>query len=471
MLAVGGPDSFVEGCSPVYHSTGGESVEPCGPPRRCPVGAVGHVGCLPGPRGYSRSLFLESLGLWRVSTLGGPNAVPVVLRPARAVPGTTMYNRTPHAEAESGSRLRVLHILAQLRASGAEVMLQVAAPYWRAAGVELHALETAEVPGHYGPQLEDAGYQVLRLPLGKGPADVRNLRDLIRSGRYDVVHIHREQADLICSLAARLAGAPAVVRTVHHIFPYRGRLRYRKMLERSLNRSLGTRYLCNSTSGSRNERQALRNPHRLVFNWYDDRLYRPPTRDERAEARRELGVEDDIAFVSIGGCAPYKNHDLILRALALSPGIRYLHVGPEPDDTERGLARALQVDDRVDFLGIVPAVRPVLYAADAFVMPSTIEGFGVAAIEAMASGVPTILSDQPALCDLKGRVPGMWVPLDVNALADAMRAMAERPEEERLEEGRRASHVVRGLFGAQRGAEGYLAAWKDALAASRAGGS
>ena len=360
--------------------------------------------------------------------------------------------------------MRVLHILAQLRASGAEQMLRVAAPHWQAAGLEMDVLETTAEPGHFREALEAVGYTVRRLPLDTRPSDVIALRNLIREGDYDVVHVHPEGADLIPVLAARLAGTPAIVRTVHHIYPYEGFLRGRKRLERRISRALGTRHICNSRSGSDNEKSTLRNPHRLVFNWYDEDHFRPPTGQQRARAREAFGLDDDeIALVSVGGCAKYKNHDLILRALARTPDVLYLHAGPEPDDSERRLAAELGVADRARFLGVVPDVVEVFHAADGYLMPSTIEGFGVAAAEAMGCGVPVILSDRPALWDLKELTPGVWVPLEVEPLAKAMRELAARPAEERRAEGAEASGVVRELFGARTGAEGYETAYRDAL--------
>ena len=364
--------------------------------------------------------------------------------------------------------MRVLHILAQLRASGAEQMLRVAAPHWRSAGLDLHVLETSQEPGHFRGALEAAGYSVHQLPLPRRVSSVTALRDLIRAGAYDVVHIHPEGADLIPGLAARLAGTPAVLRTVHHIYPYEGTLRTRKRLERRANRMLGTRHICNSRSGSANETEALHNPHRLVFNWYDDDHFRPPTPSQRAAARAALGLSaDDLAFVSVGGCAPYKNHDLILRALARTPQVLYLHAGPEPDDSERRLAQELGVADRARFLGVVPDVLEVFHAADGYLMPSSLEGFGIAAAEAMGCGVPAILGDRPALWDLKGLTPGTWVPLEPEPLAAAMQALATRPAAERRAEGEAASEAVKQRFGTATGAQGYLDAYRDALALSR----
>ena len=63
--------------------------------------------------------------------------------------------------------------------------------------------------------------------------------------------------------------------------------------------------------------------------------------------------------------------------------------GPERDDAERE-ARELAVDQDVRFLGRIDAVAPLLQQSDLFVLPTQSESFGLAALEAMACGVPVV---------------------------------------------------------------------------------
>ena len=80
----------------------------------------------------------------------------------------------------------------------------------------------------------------------------------------------------------------------------------------------------------------------------------------------------------------------------------YFQLGDEGRDAPlTKLVSRLGAGERVRICGRVENPMPFLVAADAYVMPSDVEGFGVAAAEAMAVGVPSILADRPALRDFR----------------------------------------------------------------------
>ena len=91
------------------------------------------------------------------------------------------------------------------------------------------------------------------------------------------------------------------------------------------------------------------------------------------------------------------------------------------------LVRRADRPDRIDLLGYVPDVTAVYRDADLVLVPSRYEGFGLPALEAMASGVPVIAYDNSSLPEVIGP-GGMVVPDgDVAALAAAARALLGQP--------------------------------------------
>jgi glycosyltransferase involved in cell wall biosynthesis len=116
--------------------------------------------------------------------------------------------------------------------------------------------------------------------------------------------------------------------------------------------------------------------------------------------RATLGVKPDSLLIgTVGMCRPEKNQEVLLtmmRSLRVARVDAHLVVAGEGPllDSLKQRAMALEVADRVHFIGAVDDVRPVLAALDVFVLPSTgVESFSNAALEAMSMGRPVILSD------------------------------------------------------------------------------
>jgi asparagine synthase (glutamine-hydrolysing) len=137
---------------------------------------------------------------------------------------------------------------------------------------------------------------------------------------------------------------------------------------------------------------------RLLPNSVDQDLFTPGVKP--ADLVRELGLEGRTVIMTLGHMASqerYKGFDEVIEALpALAreiPEITYLICGDGPD---RGRlekkARALGVGDRAVFAGFVPEARKAEYyrLADAYVMPSSGEGFGIVYLEALACGLPAM---------------------------------------------------------------------------------
>lgn len=352
--------------------------------------------------------------------------------------------------------VRVLHVLNELRPSGAEVMLRSAAAQWEVHGIEADVLAVAPTPGVFAEDLRSAGYGVLHdgAPLRRVPA---RLRHLVATGRYDVVHLHAERGNFYFALAALSAGA-AVVRTVHGIFGFQGLLRAERTLQRLILSRVGVLHVCVGSSTADNERRRFGNPSEIVENWYDG-SFRPPTPQERVRARTALGLDHrDMVAVSVGNCAPVKRHEAILEAMAHPAGpphLVYLHVGEEDVEcSERGLAARLGVADRVRFLGRGHPLT-ALHAADVFVMPSVREGLGLAAVEALATGLPAVLADAPGLRDVAGASPAASLT-DVapEHLAAAISSAARPPLGVRAGAGGE-SRTLQDRFGMPRGVARY----------------
>ena len=151
--------------------------------------------------------------------------------------------------------------------------------------------------------------------------------------------------------------------------------------------------------------------------------------------------DPEAPLLCVGHLEPRKNVDVLLQALALDATLPdlWLAGGAKGGEAERlrGRARELGIEDRLRFLGAFEDEDlPRLYAeAACVVLPSRIEGFGIAVLEAHRALTPLALSDIPAHAEVAHADTPRFPPRDAAACVRAIRAALEA-DSERLEAAR-----------------------------------
>jgi glycosyltransferase involved in cell wall biosynthesis len=363
--------------------------------------------------------------------------------------------------------LRVLHVLSELRPSGAEAMLVAAAPMFQSQGVVAEVLSTGAVPGPYAKRFEDAGYRIHHLPFSRTPGFFWRQRRVMQAGRYDVIHLHDEKANFWQGLTALSVRPPVVLRSIHGAFAFTGYLQWRRGWQRRLLHRLGLKHVSISDSVAATELRHYRLPTTLIYNWYDSVRLNATSPEARAAARSAFGLNDRVFVIaSIGNCSQVKNHTAIIEAMARLPTAQrpvYLHAGiEEAAQPERDLAQRLGVSDHIRFLGGVDDVLPLLQAADAFVMPSLFEGFGVAAVEALATGLPALFTDSRGLRDFRSKFPGLvYTQADAESVTEGLQRLMSITEDERAAVLTTYPETASKLFGMARGVGEYLEVYRS----------
>lgn len=173
-----------------------------------------------------------------------------------------------------------------------------------------------------------------------------------------------------------------------------------------------------------------------VYYGTDPERFRPPTPDERAEARRALRVEGEapvLAFVGALGDRR-KGFDTLFHAFsflcASEPGwnatLLVVGTGGELEDWKQR-AEAARLGRRIRFLGFQEDVRRVLFACDGMVAPTRYEAYGLAVHEALCLGLPAVVSRDAGVAE---RIPPALHPLlleepdDAGELAERLLAWA-----------------------------------------------
>jgi glycosyltransferase involved in cell wall biosynthesis len=312
-----------------------------------------------------------------------------------------------------------------------------------------------------------AGYRVLHEPFRREPGFFASERRLMLAGHYDVIHLHTEQANFWHGLVAASVHPATLLRTIHNTFAFDGRLRWRRGWQRRVLQRIGVRHVAVSDSVMQNETARYRIRPVLISNWYDSDRFNETSPSQRSEARATFGFEGRAFVIAcIGNCSAVKNHATLVRAIAtLEPDRRpiLLHAGAEdPSRSEYQLAAALGVLDRVRFLGPVRNVLPLLRAADAFVMPSLFEGFGIAAAEALATGLPAVLSDVAGLREFRRDFPGLiYTGTGTEDWASGLLRMMSVSDQQRREMHALYPQQARHCFGMERGVHDYGALYRS----------
>ena len=350
-------------------------------------------------------------------------------------------------------------------------MMKSASNLWLQS-TEMYILSTGQEIGSFAKDLEDVGYLIKHIPFEKNVSFFVKVLKFIKSERFDIVHIHTERASPLFAFVARLAlgSSVKIVRTVHHIFRFHGLLRFRKILERLIMKKLlSVTLVSNSISGRQNEIDRFFSTNKLISNWYDDQYYVPIDSTKKKLIRRRLGLpEDKFIYVSLGGNWYYKNYDKIIEAFLFLPPnteIFYVQIGPQGEGAPlEALATKLKVKDKVLCVGSVDDPRTYLHAADGYLMPSSEEGFGVAAVEAMGSGLPTILGNVKALTDFNETISGIrYIEPDSKSIANEMLSLASLSERDRYKLGNFLAKQVAAEFGLKNGPNGYLKLYRHLI--------
>jgi D-inositol-3-phosphate glycosyltransferase len=158
---------------------------------------------------------------------------------------------------------------------------------------------------------------------------------------------------------------------------------------------------------------------------------------DRQEARAQLGWQaDQPVLLFVGRLDPFKGPDVLLRAAALMrEKARVVIVGGnmsgDPElETLRGLARELDIHQRVSFLGARPQEElPLMYsAADVTVVPSYHESFGMAAVESLACGTPVVATRAGGLMTvIRHGETGYLVPRSPGFFAERLDGLLSDP--------------------------------------------
>lgn len=351
------------------------------------------------------------------------------------------------------SKIRVLHVV---RPAAGGIKNHLLDLIGGSHGGGFHHL-VACPPGSLADALAARGIETFCLPLGgeispwRDLACVRLLVSLLKRCRVDVVHAHSYKAGLVGRLAARAAGVPAVVLTVHSSILQDRRSPWKKHLfavtERLL-AGLTDRIITVSRDLGREIADRKMVPREKLVTIYNgivpERFNKPP---DREYLQKIIGIPAGKKVVgTVSRLAPQKGvGDFIKAAARLSgekEGVVFLVAGDGPlrADLERRAGEE-NLSGRLFFIGERQDVQIILPCLDVLVLASVTEGMPLTVLEALAAGCPVVATRVGGIPEvISDGVNGLLVsPGDAQGMAASILRLLEDPAASRKmgEEGRK----------------------------------
>ena len=376
------------------------------------------------------------------------------------------------------SRLRLMYVITGLGRGGAETQVVLLAKAFAIKGWNVSVVSLLEASREVRDELEASGIAVAHLGMRRGvpdPTGILRLVRLMRSARPTIVHSHMVHANVLARIARLVSPVPVLISTAHNIIEGP---RWREWLYRATDWLTDLTTQVSQVGLERYVRLRVCDRERALFipNGVDTFRFKPDP-VVRVETRRELGLQDEFAWLAVGRLEPAKDYPTLLRAFAhlrsASPQPLLLIAGHGAlADTLRDMAARLEIAERVRFLGLRNDVPALMNAADAFVLSSAWEGMPMVLLEASASGLPIVATDVGGNREvvLNGET-GLLVPSgDPRALANAMACVMAMTSDQRTHMGQRARERVRREYSIERVVQLWESVYVEALYSRRRGG-
>ena len=229
----------------------------------------------------------------------------------------------------------------------------------------------------------------------------RRFCELIGKGKYDIVHTHLVLSQYYGRKAAIKMNVPCIISSEQNTYDHKAKFPF-SMIERKLAKHTNLIIACSESVKDHLIDKVKIPPTkiRVIYNSVDTTIFKPVS--NREDIRKNIFERFHVpqgSFLAgvVAHLSKQKGHDDLLRAipgvLKAIPNFHLLLVGDgELRDSLVLMAEELGVMKHVTFAGIQKDIPAIMNALDMFILPSRWEGFGIAAIEAMACRVPVIVS-------------------------------------------------------------------------------
>lgn len=291
------------------------------------------------------------------------------------------------------------------------------------------------------------GIKIENLPISRNPFSLSNvtaykqLCNFIKTEKIDYIHCNTPTGGILGRLAGKKCKVKKVIYQAHGFHFYKGAPKKNWLVYYPVEKWLA-KFTDALITINKEDFELAKNKFRLRNNGkvyfvpgvgIDTEQYLNDV-NVRSEKRLELSIPlDAFVIISVGELNENKNNKVIISALKKlnDKNIHYIICGIGDEiDTLRTMAESLGLSENIHFLGYRTDVKDLYKTCDCFVMPSYREGLSRSAMEAMASGLPCIVSKIRGNTDLveNGRNGFLCSPCDSKQFADAISKLSENRE-------------------------------------------
>lgn len=288
--------------------------------------------------------------------------------------------------------------------------------------------------GAMADELRQAGMAVHVLGLRNkfsilNPLYFLRLRKIFRQGDFDIIHTHLFHADF----AARFA-KPSRTVLVHSVHIAEKRFRPWQFWFARIFQRICSCIITVSKAAMEHYKKRTHlkdDSYQVIYNGIDINKFTADLAG-RQKARRDLNIDDnELLFLFAGRIDHQKGVDILLDSFeAAGPELGNFKLviagqGPQESMLQARLKQS-RLKNNIEFIGFQKDVASLMNAADVLVMPSRWEGFGLSAVEAMATGLPVVAARVEGLTEIiVDRETGLLVtPENPKAFAKAIKKLA-----------------------------------------------
>ena len=377
--------------------------------------------------------------------------------------------------------LKVLHVITGLSTGGAEMMLYKLLSAWNRKHFS-GAVVSMIPPGPVGVRIAALGVPVDSLNMRRGvpdPLGVVRLAQKMRRFAPDVVQTWMYHSNLVGGLAAMFAGRPPVIWGIHNGTqdPHRSSASgiWSARIGAPLSRVLPRKIICCSES-ARKIHRALGYAARkmcVIPNGFDLQQFKPAP-EARHELREQLGIATSACVAGlIGRFDPQKDHGTFVRASSLlrdrRPDLHFVLCGDGISWDNPELSRWIQdvgMRDRYHLLGLRDDLPRVTAGLDVSCLSSAYgEAFPLVLGEAMACGVPCVVTDVGDCAMIVGETGVVTAPGDPQGLASGIGRILDLRQDARQRLGESARCRIQENFSLDRITKLYENLYQEAAGA------